>query len=288
MQSKPYLLFDAGGTLVFPDYEFLIKTARGYGIELTGKQLFDGYYQLIYVLDRRAYRRDFILRDPWPQRFVYALSRTLGIGKADAHKISRDAQSRHQERNLWTFTFPWVRETLAHLAREGYRMSVLSNSDGRTKKVFQELGLDHCFDCIFDSQELGSKKPDLAIYKGALKNLDAPGMHPANVLFIGDFYEVDVRGANRAGIGAIHLDPLGLYGSFPGVHLADIKYLSQWLAQYTTNPQAFDLFPYGKSRCAAPSLEAHPAYAATPDHISTQYQLSELYDSHLTKQARPV
>jgi HAD superfamily hydrolase (TIGR01549 family) len=239
-QPKYYLLFDAGGTLVFPDQSFLIQQAWAHGVELTHEQLFSGYYRLIHRLDCEARNGGGFPNHSWPERYAYALFETLRIDTSVTHAVAQAFEARHRSRNLWAFTFDWVRKTLSFLDAQGYRMSVISNSDGRTAEVFQDLGLDHYFECIFDSALLGKEKPDPAVCELALRELN---LQPADALYIGDFYEADVRGANRAGLGALHLDPLGLYADWPGVHLPDVRHLPDWLTQYAVTPWAFDLFP---------------------------------------------
>jgi HAD superfamily hydrolase (TIGR01549 family) len=238
---KPYLLFDAGGTLVFPDQLFLIQLAQKYGVELTEEQLFSGYYRLIHRLDQKARVQGKLPCDPWlPEGYAYTLFETLDRINTATIAVAQDAETRHHQESLWTFTFKWVPEVLSHLAVQGYRMSVVSNSNGDTDEVFCSLGLAQYFEGIFSSHELGIEKPDPAIFGSVLNKLD---LLPADVLYIGDIFEVDVRGANQAGIGALHLDPLGLYDNYPGVHLPDVRHLPGWLARYAAAPFDFDLFP---------------------------------------------
>ena len=237
---RPYLLFDAGGTLVFPDQSFLIQRAWKHGVELTHDQLFSGYYRLIHRLDCEARNGGGFPNHSWPRRYAYVLFETLRIDTSVTHAVAQAFEARHRSRNLWAFTFDWVRETLSLLATQGYRMSVISNSDGRTAEVFQDLGLAPHFESIFDSKILGIEKPDPAIFEWVLRELN---LQPSEALYIGDMYEVDVRGANRAGLGALHLDPLGLYADWLGVHLPDVRHLPDWLARYVATPWAFDLFP---------------------------------------------
>jgi HAD superfamily hydrolase (TIGR01549 family) len=248
---KPYLLFDAGGTLVFPDEEFLIQKARSYGKQLTHEQLFSGYYRLIYRLDCQA-RADGRFPDlSWPKGYVYDLFETLGIVDTHTPAIARAADVRNEEMNLWAFTFDWVREALSKLATQGYRMSVVSNSNGRTVEVFQDLDLTCYFDGIFNSGNLGIEKPDPSVFEIVLDELS---LQPTDALYIGDIFEVDVVGANWAGLGAVHLDPLGLYAGWPGVHLSSVAELPDWLERYAATPWAFDLFPVG-------DLAPHPVFA---------------------------
>ena len=236
---KPYLLFDAGGTLVFPDQEYLIETAQIWNIHLTHQALYQGYYQLIHQLDCQARSRGHF-GTPWPHGYGHAILETLGLLDTSTTALARRIWDRHQQRNLWSYTFDWVRETLSDLTKQGYRMSVLSNSDGRTEKVFQTVKLDRYFEHIFDSKKLGFEKPDSTVFEYALAMLD---LQPAEVLYVGDIYQVDIVGANRANIGGIHIDPLNLYADWPGVHIIDVSHLPAWLSQPSHTHLSADLFP---------------------------------------------
>lgn len=240
--AKPYLLFDAGGTLVFPDQKFLIREARKYGLTFTHRQLHDGYYRLFYDLDCQASQNKELQFSSFdPEEYAFYLFDTLKLTGPASQAIAETFKQRHLQENQWTFTYPGIAKTLRQLAGQGYRMSVLSNSDGRTKKVFIKAGLDIYFEEIFDSSEMGLAKPDPAIFWRVLEEL---GLEPAGVLYIGDIFCVDVLGANRAGLGGIHLDPLRLYTGWPGVHITGIDCLPKWLSRYAARPQAFDLFPF--------------------------------------------
>jgi HAD superfamily hydrolase (TIGR01549 family) len=242
MFSKPYLLFDAGGTLVFPDLNFLIELGKAHGVyNLDCDKLLHVYYLLISEANPQIFQ-------DWPKWLIYGLFRKVNVANDIALSISVEAIVHHKDKNLWNFTFPWVRKTLEHLASDGYGMSVISNSQGRVKQVFRELTLDHYFDHIFDSQEIGIEKPDPRIFEKALYTLS---LRPEDALYIGDIFLVDVLGANQAGIGAIHIAPPDIYASDNGERLPDIKYLPKWLASYKRHPQTFKLFPFRK-----PSLQS--------------------------------
>ncbi|MFQ5593834.1 MAG: HAD family hydrolase [Anaerolineae bacterium] len=235
----PYLLFDAGGTLVFPDQSFLAQQAQAQGIEVTGEQLFAGHYQLIYTLDAYV-RQHGRFPKVWPRGYARALFELLGIGTPAIDVIAHAAEARHRQKNLWTFTFSWVDATLSQLAAQGYRMSVISNSDGRAAEILHDLDLAQYFEHVFDSAVLGVEKPHPAIFEVTLRELS---LQPANALYIGDVFYIDVWSANQVGLGGVHLDPLGLYADWPGVHLTDVRQLPAWLTQYHAAPTTFDLLP---------------------------------------------
>jgi putative hydrolase of the HAD superfamily len=57
---------------------------------------------------------------------------------------------------------------------------------------------------VLDSALVGVEKPDPAIFRAALAALDVA---PAEALYIGDLYDVDVVGARAAGMEAVLLLP---------------------------------------------------------------------------------
>ena len=79
-----------------------------------------------------------------------------------------------------------------------------------------------------------------AIFEIALERLQ---WDRTKTIYIGDIFYVDVWGANQAGMGAIHLDKLGLYKNWDGIHLHSVKELPQFLTNSNGNLQDLALFP---------------------------------------------
>ena len=104
-----------------------------------------------------------------------------------------------------------TREALDRLRAAGLRLGVVSNSDGRVEEALVAAGLRDRFDVVLDSALVGVEKPDPAIFRAAL---DALGVAPAEALYVGDLYEVDVVGARAAGMPAALLG-LVLPGAAP-------------------------------------------------------------------------
>jgi putative hydrolase of the HAD superfamily len=164
----------------------------------------------------------------------------LGFPDQQVKSLTQMADLRNQNISLWEFTYQWVSTALSQLSDLDYPMAVISNADGRVEKSLGDLGLSIYFNRVFDSHHLGVEKPDRGIFDFALSEL---GLQPNEAIYIGDVFFIDVWGANQAGIGGIHLDPLGLYTKWPGVHLPDISHLADWLRHYQFDPGKFDLFP---------------------------------------------
>jgi putative hydrolase of the HAD superfamily len=239
MSAKPYLLLDAGGTLLFMDQDYLSWLAETHGFQVEAKRFYEQHFRLIHWFDTyvRTHRR-FLSR--LPKSYSQILLQSVGLSEKAAEQAAQVAEARNEQTNLWGFTFPWVVETLRRLRSEGYRMSVVSNSDGRVEQELHNMGMRGYFEKVYDSEVVGVRKPEPGIYELALKDL---GLRPEEALFIGDMFYIDIWGANRAGIPGLHLDPLGLYKGWPGARIQDLRQLPGWLREYVKAPEHFDMLP---------------------------------------------
>jgi putative hydrolase of the HAD superfamily len=159
--------------------------------------------------------------------FEDALQRA-GVKAAHLSGLAALLEGIDAEKSLWSTTSAWVSDALAKLKARGYRMSVISNADGRVAQSFAELGLDSHFQAIFDSGLVGYAKPDARLFQHAISEL---GQHPRQCIYIGDMYHVDVLGANRAGVAAVQVDPYGLYAGWPGLRISTVASLPGFLSR---------------------------------------------------------
>ncbi|NRB74294.1 MAG: HAD-IA family hydrolase [Verrucomicrobiales bacterium] len=94
----------------------------------------------------------------------------------------------------------WVADPAAHevLARvsQRYRIIILSNFDGRLRRILRDLELLDFFEHTFLSCEIGASKPDQRIFNEVVKVLDLP---PQSILHVGDDPQCDWEGAELAG-----------------------------------------------------------------------------------------
>ncbi len=235
----PYLLLDAGGTLVFPDQELITNTLAAHGCKLDPERVYEAHFQLVHQYDVHV-RETAALPSVSIGTFYRDMMVRAGASKEAAEGVVDALVARHDETSLWTYTKPWVVETLELLQSRGVRMSVISNSDGRVRQQLEACGITPYLEAVFDSRIVGVEKPDPGIFLHAMERL---GLSAAECVYVGDFYSADVVGANRAGIGSVHLDPLGCYGDWPGVHLRDIRALPDCMAELSANPARFELHP---------------------------------------------
>jgi putative hydrolase of the HAD superfamily len=197
------VLFDAGNTLVFLDYERMaVGVGRALGLALTG----DG---LAVHAGEAASAMEAATGTDRDRAAVYleALFRLAGVPSARMAEVSECLRQMHGELHLWCSVHEHTHDALARLRAAGLRLGIVSNSDGRVDQALSAAGLREYFDVVIDSSIFGTEKPDPAIFRAALEALDVA---PEEALFVGDLYDVDVLGARAAGMEAVLLTPGGV------------------------------------------------------------------------------
>jgi len=99
-------------------------------------------------------------------------------------------------------------ELIPALKEHGYKVGLISNT-GRTpgyalREVLDRLGLGPSIDAMVFSNEHGACKPQRSIFE-ALRS--ALGVDYEEMMFVGDNLYVDVHGAQRCGMTAVHFVP---------------------------------------------------------------------------------
>jgi len=97
-------------------------------------------------------------------------------------------------------TEPDLAETLTKLTEAGLKLGIVSNtfvSSGALDRHLTEEGLIGFFDTRVYSCEFGFRKPDKRIFLEAARRVVA---QPANIIYVGDRINKDVKGALRAGM----------------------------------------------------------------------------------------
>ena len=89
-----------------------------------------------------------------------------------------------------------TREAMKRLQAAGIKRCIVSNWDTRLRGLLHALELDHLFNHIVVSGELGIHKPDPEIYRHALSLLDC---QPAHCVHVGDHPKEDIEAASQAG-----------------------------------------------------------------------------------------
>lgn len=199
------VIFDAGNTLIFADWEAIVAVARDHGEFLTVRVLEEAEYA------GRASVARYMAQDPGSRDasrgVVYfgAILENAGIVGEQARKIAASVLELHRRTGLWRVVPPGLVAALEQLRGAGLVMGVISNADGRVVEYLERAGLSSYFRFVIDSHLVGIEKPDRRIFELGLEKAGVPA---ARALYAGDIYEIDVLGARQAGMGAVLIDPL--------------------------------------------------------------------------------
>jgi putative hydrolase of the HAD superfamily len=92
-------------------------------------------------------------------------------------------------------------ELMRELKETGYRMAMLTNNVREWEPLWRAmLPVDEIFETVVDSGFVGCRKPESRIYELTLERIAAPA---GTCLFVDDV-EVNIDGARKAGMSAVH------------------------------------------------------------------------------------
>lgn len=202
------VLFDAGNTLLWIDHARIASILTGAGLACDETT--------VRVAEMRARPRldPFLASATWREsaettvRYAELILDGVAQGSASSSRAARDALIA-EWRTLWDRPPADAHATLADLSRRGYRLGVVSNSDGGVRSRLERTGLAASLECVVDSGAVGVEKPDPRIFEMAATRLALP---PAACVYVGDYFSLDVCGPRAAGMHAILLDPIGAWG----------------------------------------------------------------------------
>ncbi len=135
-----------------------------------------------------------------------------GLGPPDDAILERYATLLQAKQ--YRTTYPDVVPTLEELRRSGLSLGLLSNAHSDLRKLLTYFDLWAYFDAHLISWDEGMEKPDARFFHLGVGRL---GLHPAEVVYIGDDPLLDYEGAQRAGLPALLLDRGGLYRGKAGL-----------------------------------------------------------------------
>ncbi len=227
------MVFDAGGTLVRLDFEWMSAEVSALGFALDARHL-----RRAEVEGRRRYDAS-RGRPAGPGEAAPPLGAqgdTLAYfgGMLEAcgvpPQVARPALERFLERHaatgLWTRPVEGARAALDEARAMGLRLAVVSNSDGRAERHLVDCGVREGLEFVVDSQVVGIEKPDPGIFRIALDRLGVP---PERALYVGDILCVDEAGSRAAGLHFTLLDPLGDYAPEGVAAIPGMSHLSTHL-----------------------------------------------------------
>jgi putative hydrolase of the HAD superfamily len=189
------VLFDAGGTLIHVEGERVCRAAAtAFDAGRFRRAEASAVATLRAFVQERPESRD---AERLPM-YLDALLAGLGLAEREARRRAAGAvAAEHRRANLWSKRAEGAVVTLDSLRRRGYRVAVISNADGRVRSLLEAAGLTPHLEFTVDSAEVGIEKPDPRIFHAATDRLNLP---PSACAYVGDIYEIDVLGAERAGL----------------------------------------------------------------------------------------
>jgi putative hydrolase of the HAD superfamily len=203
------VFFDLYQTLVHyqPSQEELeAKALQNLGITVTAEALRrpiltanEFIYQQIAgrPLSRRSREEVMALYSEYQQIVI----KEAGI-KAD-QKIVMALLGMMQQAKMDLVLFDDVPAVLDDLKKRDLKLGLISNVERDMTATLTKLGLASKLDVVVTSQDAGFTKPQPEIFQYALKRA---GVQPAEAVYVGDQYQVDIGGAKNAGMQGILLD----------------------------------------------------------------------------------
>ena len=202
------ILFDAAGTLfhvtktVGEHYAFV---GREVGLDLDAQQLERAFHDAWKQMPQRPAidgPREDDDKGWWRELVDHVFDQVApSLSALDRDNFFEIAYEHFAEPGVWEL-YPEVVDVLNQL-RNRFRLAVISNFDGRLRLILQNLGISKYFAYIFISSEVGADKPDLEIFRRALKLMH---LNVDEVLHVGDDPERDWKAAAAAGLSVFRLD----------------------------------------------------------------------------------
>jgi putative hydrolase of the HAD superfamily len=199
------MLFDVGGTIVFPSFARIARELAADGLAADPAALARADAQVRFELDRPEIIAATTDGSRF-RRYLDALARKVGLDGVPDDAFAR-LDGYHRAHNLWEDVPPDVPAALETL-RARFRLGVVSNANGTVRAKLRRVNLARFFEIIVDSHEEGIEKPDPRLFEIALGRM---GSLAGETAYVGDLFHVDIVGAAAAGLKPFLLDPAGLH-----------------------------------------------------------------------------
>lgn len=226
--SVAAVVFDIGGVFTYPHWEPMAELLVGLGAAAPeGTEAYRrAHHAGVLALAEAMIAADWGLDDEssafWAHydvAYTMAVGVELAVARSLAGEVARRWDWAHEE-NIAAFH---------RLAATGMPLAIVSNNDGTAPDQMRDHGVCQVgpgplpsVAAIVDSATVGVAKPDPAIFTPAL---DALGVAPERVLYVGDTVHADVEGATRARMQVVQLDPFDHHAGFDHARVADLDAL---------------------------------------------------------------
>ncbi len=195
------ILFDLGGTLIktAPIPQILRKILEAHGIQKPITDIVSAHKEI----DNQLTLGDYALpSDKFWFKWNMEVLRRL--------KVHRDLPylARVISEKWWDFAgielYPDVIETLNYLRQHEFKTGLVTNGfKSDIDEILPRVGLSRYFDATVGVDAVGKPKPNKEIFLFALNRLN---VQPHEAIFVGDTFEIDYEGAEKAGLTALLID----------------------------------------------------------------------------------
>lgn len=197
------LLVDVGGVLLLPNAALLTPVVARHGGVDTPEAFVRAHFA--------AHNAAFPTRGAPQGDYYDLLPRYAGVPEQRWRACAEEYLAISRTRNMWHAPDPASKQALAEATEAGLHVAVVSQADGRIARMLLDAkmcqegdGPGVPVDAVLDSAIVGFDKPDPRLFRAAL---DRVGVDAAHAVHVGDTVPADVRGAQAAGIRAVHYDP---------------------------------------------------------------------------------
>lgn len=236
------VVFDAGGTLVRLDFEWIAAMLATLGVETTPALL-----RRAEIAGRRRYdEADRAGTSPRPHTDAYFTGLLASAGLAES-RLAEGLEQMHvrqrSEHLLWARPMEGARAAIDAVRALGLRACCVSNSDGRAEEHLVRYGVREGLEFVVDSSRVGVEKPEPRIFAIALERLRVMA---GRALYVGDLLSVDAAGASAAGMPYVIVDPFLDYAPPGTPRIAAMGELGEHLQQRFLTPAS------GERRASSP------------------------------------
>jgi putative hydrolase of the HAD superfamily len=208
------VFFDLYHTLVRykpPQEELEAKALKDLGIEVSPEV----FHRPLVMADEFIYqeiaRRPLSQRSPEEKMALYAQYQGIVLKEAGVkadQKLILTLLGKMQQFKMKLALFDDVAPALDDLKGRGLILGLISNVEHDMTAALNELGLPSWLEIVVTSQDSGFNKPHPEIFQEALRQA---GVQPSEAVYVGDQYQVDVIGADQAGMKGVLLDRYGYF-----------------------------------------------------------------------------
>jgi putative hydrolase of the HAD superfamily len=202
--SSSALLVDVGGVLLLPNAAILTPVVARNGGVTTEEEFMRAHFA--------AHNAAFPTHGE-TRNYYELLPHYAGVPEDRVHACFEEYLAISQTRNMWHAPDAASKAALAAFAADGVSIAIVSQADGSIAQML--IDAEMCqegdgpgvrVDAVLDSAVVGIDKPDPRFFRFAVDRL---GATVDAAVHVGDTVTADVRGAQAAGITAVHFDPYG-------------------------------------------------------------------------------